>query len=260
MNKPANVLTTTVLKGGSRKTTAAVEACAALSKSNKRILLIDSDHQSASATKYVGFDPDRTHPNIYHVYLKQVPVNHAFKKTPFGFDLLPSSGILAAVEEALEPKDDLLLKEFLEPILYDYDYIIIDTPPGKGRLVINAILAANWLLIPIEAKQPSLDGVNDTVRFVQEVLLPKYPEELADQQIRIFIATYSQQGGNFHAPGVVKALRNIYQSNVLDMMVPDTMEFARSYGERRPLTYRLSHHPAAKVYYELAHWIIANVN
>jgi chromosome partitioning protein len=256
----AKIIDFLCFKGGvGPKTTAAVETCTILSKRNKQILLIDSDPQLVCATRSVGIDPDKAMPNLYHVFRKQVPPQDAIQKTKFGFDLLPSNSLMDAIDDALEKVDDLLLRSLLEPLKEDYDYIVIDPPPGRRRITINGVLASDWLIIPITANTHGLEAANDTIRFVQEKLLTEYPDQIASQDIRILFSRF-KHGRNSHAPGVKQAAKKVYSNNVLDFEVPDSLvEFSRSYGKGQPLASRLPKHPASKVYNAFADWFIANI-
>ena len=253
----AITISCSIFKGGAGKTTAAVNLAAALALMNKKVLLVDLDQQ-ANATKYVGIDPDQVNPSFYHVFQNQVPASVVINNTDFGFDLLPSSSLMAAIEEALEPGDEKMLREILLPLKDDYDYVILDSPPGKAQLAFNAILAADWILITASAERMALDGVADLIRHIQEILWRKYPDELANQEIRILFTKYKKSTS--HSPGVVNAAKRVYRDNVIDILVPETVEFPRSYGKRQPLPIMLPSHPGAIAYRQVAEWIITNLN
>jgi chromosome partitioning protein len=164
---------------------------------------------------------------------------------------------MAAIEEALEPGDETLLRDILTPLQDEYDYILLDSPPGKAQLAFNAILAADWLLITASAERMALDGVADLIWHVQEILWRKYPDELANQEIRILFTKYKKSAS--HSPGIVKAATRVYRNNVLDILIPETIEFPRSYSQRQPLTCMLPGHPGAQAYQQLAQWIVGHI-
>src|SRR3990172_2877530 len=143
----AKIISFSIFKGGTGKTTSAVNAATALAQLGKKVLLVDLDQQ-ASATRHLGIDPEPVTPNLYDVFVRKVPISLARRKTEFGFDLVPGHSLLAAVEEALEPGDEGLFKEFIGGIQPDYDYILVDSPPGKAMLAINALTAATHVVIP----------------------------------------------------------------------------------------------------------------
>src|SRR4051794_30271580 len=115
------VISFSIFKGGTGKTTTAVSAAASLVKKGKRVLLVDLDQQ-ASATRYLDLDPEHT-PNLYDVFMGNKVASLARRTTRFGIDVLPSHLLLAAIEEALEPGDELKLSDILTPLKPEYDFI-----------------------------------------------------------------------------------------------------------------------------------------
>lgn len=178
------------------------------------------------------------------------------QKTKFGFDLLPSSALMAAIEESLEPGDEMILRERLSSLQDEYDFILIDTPPGKAALAFNGIVAADLLMVPASAERMSVDGISDLVNHVQEIFWHKFQDELKQQEIRVLFTMY--KANTKHSPGVVQAARRIYQNNVLNIQIPETIEFPRSFDKRMPLINLLPNHPGTKQYIKLAKWIIDN--
>lgn len=249
----AKVIAFSIFKGGTGKTTSAVNTAAALAELGKQVLLVDLDQQ-ASSTRYVGIDPEQVNPTLYHVFLKQVPVSVVLRHTPFGFDLLPSSSLMAAIEESLEPGDEILLRNLLQTAKDDYDYILVDTPPGKAGLAFNAIVAADWLLVPASAERMAIDGVSDLINHVQAIIWHKFRDELLHQEIRILFTMY--KAGTTHSPGIVQATRKIYGGNVLDIMIPETIEFPRSFDQKMPITKLAPRHVGAEAYRKVAQWIV----
>jgi chromosome partitioning protein len=249
----AKVISFSIFKGGTGKTTSAVNTAAALAEAGKRVLLVDLDQQ-ASTTRYVGIDPDTVNPALYHVFLQQTPARVVLKKTPFGFDVLPSSSLMAAIEESLDPGDEILLRDILKPLQEDYDYILVDTPPGKAGLAFNGIVAADWLFIPASAERMAIDGVSDLISHVQGIIWHKFRNELQKQEIRILFTMY--KAGTNHSPGIVQATKRIYGGNVLDILIPETIEFPRSFDQKMPLIQLAPRHAGAEAYRKVAQWII----
>lgn len=251
----AKVITFSIFKGGTGKTTSAVNTAAALVEQGKKVLLVDLDQQ-ASSTRYVGIDPNSINPALYHVFLKQVPVSLVKRSTTFGFDILPASSLLAAIEESLEPGDELLLRDILQPLKDEYDFILIDTPPGKAGLAFNGIVAADWLIIPASAERMAIDGVSDLLNHVQSIIWHKFRSELVNQQIRILFTMYKAVTN--HSPGVVHATRKIYGGIVLDILVPETVEFPRTFDLHQPIIQLSPNHAGAEAYRQMASWLINN--
>jgi len=155
------VVSFSIFKGGTGKTTTSVNTAAALVKKSKRVLLVDLDQQ-ASATRYLDLDPDQS-PNLYDVFMGIKPAQLAIRQTKFGIDVLASHVLLAAIEEALEPGDEFKLLDILNPLKPSYDYILIDTPPGKAMLAFNGLAAADLIVIPASAERMAVDGVADLI-------------------------------------------------------------------------------------------------
>src|SRR5436190_1772343 len=175
------VVSFSIFKGGTGKTTTSVNTAAALVKKGKRVLLVDLDQQ-ASSTRYLDLDPEKS-PNLYDVFTGTKPAQLAIRKTRFTIDVLASHILLAAIEEALEPGDEVKLSDFLTPLKPSYDFILIDTPPGKAMLAFNGLAAADLIVIPASAERMAVDGVADLISHVQRIMWNKYA--LSHQELRI---------------------------------------------------------------------------
>jgi chromosome partitioning protein len=251
--KPGKICSCSIFKGGTGKSTTAVNTAAALAMQGQRVLLVDLDQQ-ASATRYVGINPDEPQYNLYHVLYQNIPAGVVRQQTPFGFDVLPSSALMAALEASLEPGDEMLLRERLAPLRDEYDFILIDTPPGKASLAFNGIVAADLLLVPASAERMSIDGVSDLVNHVQEIVWHRFRDELQKQEIRVLFTMY--KATTKHSPGVVQAAQRIYRDNVLDILIPETIAFPRSFDRRRPLVNLEPQHRGSQAYQAVARWLI----
>src|SRR5260221_2534872 len=246
----AKIISLSIYKGGTGKTTSAVNTAAALAERGQRVLLVDLDQQ-AQATKYVGIDPDTSPLNVAQVFIQNIPLRLAIQKTAFGFDLVAANDVLSAVEAMLESgKDEGLLREKLESVSAEYDYILLDTPPGKDKLTFNALVAANQIVVPVSAEKAAIDGLADLIKHLHTVLWPKYD---IDQDIYILFTMY--KAGTSHSPGIVKSAKRIYRDNVLEVVVPEAIAFPRSYDARQPMTVFAPSHAGTKAYQELAAWL-----
>src|SRR4051794_20866449 len=131
------VVTFSIFKGGTAKTTSTVNTAAALVSKGKKVLVIDLDQQ-ASATRYLDLDPDAS-PSLYEVFTGNKQATLAIRKNKHGIDVLTSHVLMAAIEEALEPGDETKLTDFIMPLRASYDFILIDTPPVKQCLHLTGL-------------------------------------------------------------------------------------------------------------------------
>jgi chromosome partitioning protein len=244
------VISFSIFKGGTGKTTSAVNAAAALVRKRKRVLLVDLDQQ-ASATRYLDLDPEQS-PNLYEVFLGVKSAALAIRKTKVGIDVLASHVLLAAIEEALEPSDELKLSAMLTPLKPTYDFILIDSPPGKAMLAFNGLAAADLIVIPASAERMAVDGVADLITHVQKIMWNKF--SLTHQELRILFTMYRTTTA--HSPAIVFNAKKIWRDNVLSMKIPHSTVFSRSYDQKRPVALLEPKHPGAIAYNVFADWLI----
>src|SRR6266536_5268748 len=245
------IVSFSIFKGGTGKTTSTVSTAAALVNKGKKVLIVDLDQQ-ASATRYLELDPDQS-PNLYEVFTGVKSAQLAIRKTAAGIDVLSSHVLLAAIEEALEPCDELKLSDILNPLKASYDFILIDTPPGKAMLAFNGLAAADLIIIPASAERMAVDGVADLINHVQRIMWNKY--SLSHQELRILFTMY--RATTSHSPAIVTNARKIWRDNVLTMKIPHSTIFSRSYDEKIPVNLLESKHQGAIAYDVFAYWLIA---
>ncbi len=244
------VISFSIFKGGTGKTTSTVSTAAALMKRGKKVLLVDLDQQ-ASATRYLDLDPEQA-PSLYEVFTGMKSAQSAIKPTKFGIDVLPSHVLLAAIEEALEPGDEQKLSAILTPLKNEYDFILIDTPPGKAMLAFNGLAAADIIIIPASAERMAVDGVADLITHVQKIMWSKFA--LTHQELRILFTMY--RSTTSHSPAVVANARKIWRDNVLNVKIPHATVFSRSYDEKTPIGILEPNHQGAIAYDMFANWLI----
>lgn len=163
-------------KGGVGKTTTVVNLAAYLARRGKKILLVDIDPQG-NATSGLGIDRNELKRSIYDVLIKTNVDDAIMKNVRANLDVLPSQIDLAGAEVELTTLDDrsTRLESYLKCVKSKYDYILIDCPPSLGLLTLNALTAANQLLVPIQAEYYALEGVSqlmETVSLVRQSLNP----------------------------------------------------------------------------------------
>src|SRR5947207_3501357 len=248
------VVSFSIFKGGTGKTTTSVNTAAALVKKGKKVLLVDLDQQ-ASTTRYLDLEPEQS-PNLYDVFMGTKPASLAIRHTKFNIDVLASHVLLAAIEEALEPGDEFKLMEILNPLKPSYDFILVDTPPGKAMLTFNGLAAADLIVIPASAERMAVDGVADLINHVQRIMWNKF--NLTHQELRILFTMYRSTTN--HSPAIVENARKIWRDNILSVQVPHSTIFARSYDEKTPVSKLEPNHPGAIAYDVLADWLITYNN
>ena len=217
-------------KGGVGKTTSAVSLGAYLAEAGKRVLIVDADPQ-ANATSSLGVDKRALSRSIYDVLIGGEPAARLVMLTRFtGLDLLPSSPDLAGAEVemvALQGRETRL-RHALEQVRQRYDYLLIDTPPSLGMLTLNALTAADGVLIPIQCEYLSLEGLTQlltTIDLVRQSLNP-------DLIIRGMIMTMYDSRTNLSRQ-VVEELRQHFPTTVFRAIIPRSIKLgeAPSYGE-----------------------------
>jgi len=167
----ARVIAVANQKGGVGKTTTVINLGASLAAAEKRVLLVDFDPQT-NCTSGLGMRGEASRPSMYDVVTGRATAADALLKTPLPFlHLLPGSISLAGAEVELvgEERREFVLRRALEPVREDYDYVLVDCPPSLGLLTLNALVAADEVLIPIQGEYFALEGVSELLRTLERV-------------------------------------------------------------------------------------------
>lgn len=165
-------------KGGVGKTTTTVNVSAGLAEKGAKVLAVDIDPQG-NTTSGLGVDKNKLKKTIYDVLLGDLSMKEVKKPTPMkNLDLIPTNMDLAGAEiELLDiNKREYILRKNLEDIKNDYDYILVDCPPAVNILTLNALAAANSVLVPIQCEYYALEGLThliSTIKLVQQRINPE---------------------------------------------------------------------------------------
>jgi len=242
-------------KGGVGKTTTAVNLSASLAASEQKTLLIDSDPQG-NATTGLGFPKDPSRRNLYHALVMGEPLRNVTLKTSVeGLDLVPSDKNLvgAAVELINAENREYRLKQVLEQVRRDYAYILIVCPPSLDLLTINALVASDSVLVPIQCEYLALEGVSellDTLMRIRRSL----NQNLAIEGIILTMyddrTTLSKQ--------VTADLRSFFGSQVFETVIPRNVRLAEAPSHGKPILFYDIHSKGAEAYIQLAKEVITS--
>lgn len=236
-------------KGGVGKTTTAINLAAWLGIMKKRVLLVDADPQ-ANATSGLGFDKNRLEKTIYNVLIENLPVGKAVLKTGTeNLYLLPSGVQLAGAEIEMVgmEKRETVLKNALLPEKNNFDYIFIDCPPSLGLLTINALTAADALLIPVQCEYYSLEGLGQLLNTVQ-LVKRRLNSEL---EIEGVVLTMFDGRTNLSIQ-VVDEVKKYFKEKVFKVIVPRNVRLSEAPSHGKPVMVYDRRSKGAEAYMEMA--------
>jgi len=242
-------------KGGVGKTTTAVNLSASLAVAEKKTLLIDLDPQ-ANAGSGIGARLDPGQPSVYEVIIQGLPIDNVRRRSEMEFlDFLPSGRSLVGAEIELvnEEARELRLRDAVRAIRDEYEFILIDCPPSLGLLTVNALVAADSVLIPIQCEYYALEGLTqllNTVRLVQKKLNP-------DLGIEGVLLTMYDGRLNL-SKQVASEARRYFPEKVYETVIPRNVRLSEAPSFGKPvLMYDVSS-IGSKSYLKLAKEVIEN--
>ena len=234
-------------KGGVGKTTTAVNLTAALHNKGKKVLLCDFDPQ-ANATSGLGVEKSEMPLSSYDLVINDRSAEEIIVKTKFG-DLIPSSANLsgAGVELIANPNREYTLQKALEPVRERYDYIFIDCPPSLELLTLNALCAADSILIPVQCEYYALEGLSDlmmTMRAVKKGLNPN---------LQIFGVLLTMFDGRINfSSQVAEEVRRHFPGKVYAAVIPRNVRLAEAPSHGLPVAAYDKYSRGAAAYEALA--------
>jgi chromosome partitioning protein len=239
-------------KGGVAKTTTTLNLAVAFAESGYRVLCIDLDPQG-NLTMSQGIDPDKVEHSLYDVLVNDMPISEIIVEREI--DIAVASIDLAGAEIAMSTKigRERTLEKALKEVAADYDFVCIDTPPSLGLLTINALTAANKVIVPVQCEYLSMRGLvqlQNTLRMIQENLNP-------DVRIEGILPTMLDTR-TIHAKEAVEILEENFGDLVFESRIRKAIKFAEAPVKGASVLKYDSESSAASYYRDLAKEVLAN--
>lgn len=238
-------------KGGVGKTTTCVNLTCALHELGKRVLLCDTDPQG-NATSAMGKDKNKMSVSAYDVLIGGTDPRKAIVKTKFG-DVLPSNKVLsgAGIELVMVDDREFVLKNALEKIRGDYDYILLDCPPSLELLTLNSLCAADSILIPVQCEYFALEGLSDlmtTIRLIKKKLNPEIV-------IEGVVLTMFDGRTNLSFQ-VADEVKKYFKDKVFNSVIPRNVRLSEAPSHGKPVIAYDASSKGSKAYMDLAEELI----
>jgi len=240
-------------KGGVGKTTTAINLAASLAASDFRVLVVDSDPQG-NATTGLGVAKDPSRPSLYHVLLGDTPAREAVIATEFdGLHLISADKNLVGANLELTGIEDreFRLRQRLEPIRQDYRFILLDCPPALDLLTLNALIAADAVLVPIQCEFFALEGISELIDTVERIR-DSFNHPL---EIEGILLTMFDDRTNL-TKQVAQDLKEFFKDQVFRTVIPRSIRLAEAPSFGKPIIGYDPRSRGAESYIQLAKEIL----
>ncbi len=245
----AKVIIVANQKGGTGKTTTTVNLSAALAQQGKKVLIVDVDPQG-NATSGVGVNKSELEHSVYDLLVNSISPENIIIQTQFeNLDIIPCNINLTGAEIELVGvmSRELRLKKGIETVLPNYDFVLIDSPPSLGLITLNALVASDSIIIPIQCEFYALEGVSqlmNTLNLVKENLNPGLEIEGVLMTMADFRTNLTSE--------VIDEIKNYFQDDVYNTIIPRNIRLSEAPSHGKPITAYDPHSIGAKKYQELA--------
>lgn len=243
----AKIIAVTNQKGGVGKTTTTINLGTYLAKARQRVLIVDLDPQGNTSSG-LGIDKQSLGQDLYNVLLDGLHPSKIIIRTPFhGLEVLPAAPILAAAEIELvsSPAREFRLSRALRDL--QYDYILIDCPPSLGLLTVNGLVAANLVMIPVQAEFYALEGLGQLMNTVQRVKKALNP---GLDLLGVLVTMHN--GRTTLSAQVYDEVKQHFPDKVFETIIPRNVRLAEAPSYGQPISHYDKWSKGAKGYKQLA--------